>query len=70
MGMTEDEMDMSQSKLWEMEWQGNLVCYSPWGCKELDTTEWLNNNNIAFQKQRDVHTSQVLQKKNVCTSWL
>ena len=24
--------------------QGSLVCYSPWGCKESDTTEWLNNN--------------------------
>ena len=23
---------------------GNLVCYSGWGLKELDTTEWLNNN--------------------------
>ena len=22
--------------------QGSLACYSPWGCKELDTTEWLN----------------------------
>ena len=22
--------------------QGSLVCYSPWGCKELDTTEGLN----------------------------
>ena len=22
--------------------QGGLVCCSPWGCKELDTTEWLN----------------------------
>ena len=22
--------------------RGNLVCCSPWGCKELDTTEWLN----------------------------
>ena len=22
--------------------QGSLVCHSPWGCKELDTTEWLN----------------------------
>ena len=22
--------------------QGGLVCYSPWGCKELDTTEQLN----------------------------
>ena len=22
--------------------QGGLVCYSPWGCKESDTTEQLN----------------------------
>ena len=22
--------------------QGGLMCYSPWGCKELDTNEWLN----------------------------
>ena len=22
--------------------QGSLECYSPWGCKESDTTEWLN----------------------------
>ena len=27
------------------EGQGNLACCSPWGCKELDTTEQLNNNN-------------------------
>ena len=24
--------------------QGSLACRSPWGCKESDTTEWLNNN--------------------------
>ena len=24
--------------------QGSLECCSPWGCKELDTTEQLNNN--------------------------
>ena len=23
-------------------WQGSLACYSPWGCRELDTIEWLN----------------------------
>ena len=22
--------------------QGSLVCCSPWGCKQLDVTEWLN----------------------------
>ena len=25
--------------------QRSLVCYSPWGRKEVDTTERLNNNN-------------------------
>ena len=29
----------------DSEGQGSLVCCSPWGCKELDTTECLNNNN-------------------------
>ena len=27
------------------EGQGSLVCCSPWGCKELDRTERLNNKN-------------------------
>ena len=27
------------------EGHGSLVCCSPWGSKELDTTEQLNNNN-------------------------
>ena len=27
------------------EGQGSLACCSPWGRKELDTTEQLNNNN-------------------------
>ena len=41
-----NSMDMSLSKLWEMvkdreDWE----CCSPWGHKELDRTESLNNNN-------------------------
>ena len=27
------------------EGQGSLVCCSPWGCKESDVTERLNNKN-------------------------
>ena len=26
--------------------QGGLVCCSPWGCKELDMTERLNNKYL------------------------
>ena len=26
--------------------QGSLAFYSPWGCKELDMTELMNNNNV------------------------
>ena len=50
-GMTEDEMIGWHHWLdghefgWTLEvsnGQGGLVCCSPWGCKELDKTEWLN----------------------------
>ena len=33
--------------------QGSLACYSPWGLKELDTTERLNNNNKQRHKHRE-----------------
>ena len=33
-----------EQALGDGEEQGSLVCCSPWGCKELDTTEWLKNN--------------------------
>ena len=53
-GMTEDEMVGWHHRLnghgfeqtpGDGEEQGSLVCCSPWGHKELDMTEWLNNNN-------------------------
>ena len=38
-----DSMAMSLSKLWELVMdREDLVCYIPWGHKELDTTEQLN----------------------------
>ena len=50
-GTTEDEMvgwhhwlnghEFEQAPR-DGEWQGSLVCCSPWGPKEWDTTEWLN----------------------------
>ena len=40
-----DSMDMNLSKLWgDGEGQGSLACCSPWGYKELDTTQQPNNN--------------------------
>ena len=51
--MTEDEMVGWQHQLngrefeqasGDSEGQESLVCCSPWGCKESDTSEGLNNN--------------------------
>ena len=36
-----------EQALGDGEGQGSLVCCSPWGCRELDTTEQLNNSNKA-----------------------
>ena len=30
----------------DSEGQKSLVCCRPWGCKEMETTEWLKNNSI------------------------
>ena len=52
--MTEDEMvgwhhrlngHEFEQTLEDSEGQGSLACCSPWGCKELDTAEQLNNDN-------------------------
>ena len=51
-GMTEDEMvgwhhwlngHESEQTPGDSEGQGSLVCCSPWGRRESDVTEWLNN---------------------------
>ena len=34
-----------EQSLGDCEGQGSLVCCSLWGCKELDETEQLNDNN-------------------------
>ena len=45
-----NSIDMSLSKLQEIGGQGSLVCCSPWGSKESDTTGRLNNkrNTLLF----------------------
>ena len=35
--------------LGDTEGQGSLVCCSPWGCKESDTTEQLDNSKIGVK---------------------
>ena len=44
-----DSMDMNLSKLWEIVKDRQLACFSPWGHKESDTTEWLNCMPLIFQ---------------------
>ena len=40
-----DSMDIGLSKLWrDGEGQGSLAYLIPWGVKESDATEWLNNS--------------------------
>ena len=38
-----DSIDVSKQTPRDSEGQGNLVCYSSWGRRELDTTERLNH---------------------------
>ena len=54
---TEDEMvgwhhplhgHVFEQTLGDRKEQGSLVCCSPWGCKELDMTRWLKNNNLSL----------------------
>ena len=53
--MTEEEMVGWHHRLYGHEFeqalrdgegQGSLACCSPWGCKELDMTKWLNNKSL------------------------
>ena len=41
-----------EQALGDGEGQGGLVCSSPWGCKESDMTEQLNNKKIRENKSK------------------
>ena len=44
----------------DSEGQGSLVCCSPWGLKESDMTEQLNNNDLRLLYSVILLTNQVL----------
>lgn len=65
-GTTEDEMVVwhhqlngheFEQALGDGEGQGSPACCSPWGCKESETIEQLDNNNYVLQKQVLPHSS-------------
>ena len=39
----------SSTLAWKMPWTESLVGYSPLGCKELDTTEWLHFTSLELE---------------------
>ena len=52
-----DSVHMSFSKLRETVKDRSLACCSPWGCKELDTTQGLNTSmkceNFELMREND-----------------
>ena len=74
-GTTEDEMAGWHHRfdVCEFEWtlgvgdgQGGLSCCDSWGCKELDTTEWLNWTEEKISSCPQFTFKK--KKKNVCVS--
>ena len=43
-----DSLDVYLSKLWDIVEDRSLVCCSPWGHKESDMTQQLDNNKCAW----------------------
>ena len=83
-GTTEDEMIRWHHQLSEHEFdqipgvgdgQGGLVCCSPWGHKESDTTEWLkwteptNNSLIPWSTENKLKL-ELMSSSLKCTEWL
>ena len=46
-----DSMDMNLSKLWGTGRTGKPGMLSPWGCRELDTSQRLNNKDKSLRHQ-------------------
>ena len=61
--MTEDKMDgwhhqlnarEFEQTLGDGEGQGSLACCSPWGCRESDLTQQLNNDNVIVDSKQTI----------------
>ena len=61
-----DLMDMSLSKLQETVKDRSLACCSPWGHKELDVTEGLNNSNLSSCTRRKTEET----RRTTVPQWL
>ena len=54
----EEEMATYSSILaWRTPW--SLVCYIPWGCKELDMTEYASNGWLPINSQSSLLRAEV-----------
>ena len=80
-GVAEDEMVVwhhqlrrheFEQTLGDSEGQRSLMCYSPWGRKEVDTTWWLSNNKKAggWGVQSPISHFSVTQTLRVSVSYL
>ena len=56
-----------EQALGDGEGQISLACCSPWGRKESDTTEWLNNNFFPLQYSVHVACKKIKLSKNTTT---
>ena len=64
-GITDSNGHEFEQSLEDSEGQGSLACCSPWGLKESDTTERLNNNNNTDYKWKSLLETGIKQMKVV-----
>ena len=58
-----NEHELGQT-LGDSEGQGGLVCCSPWGRKESDTTEQMNNNSLLLGRKAMTNLDRILKSKD------